>query len=255
MPWIAANHRTEAAVSASAADKNCRPTGPTNISFERARRCQAFADKTIYTDGIRFVICLWRPVWDRPDLLIAEITQPRSCDQRSQPRKQTRNLTNQATLPAKKTVDKACWRCRSLGERALAITSGGRRADRASSVADFPPIRTTFALRKATPPCRKVSDEFTVLLCRGHHRDCTATGMKQLGGAGSESTRWKLRALWRKSHPLPASSREHFQSMSFRSVSNMSKCDLLRGVSRSARLARQQLLRHRMVLSLRLSQN
>ena len=73
--------------------------------------------------------------------------------------------------------------------------------------------------------------------------------------AGSELTRWKLRALWRKSHPLPASSREHFQSMSFRSVSNMSKCDLLRGVSRSARLARQQLLRHRMVLSLRLSQN
>ena len=91
--------------------------------------------------------------------------QARSADRRNhttsvvrsaiQPRKQTRNLTNQATLPAKKTVDKACWRCRSLGERALAITSGGRRADRASSVETS--LRSTLPslCAKPRPPAAK----------------------------------------------------------------------------------------------------
>jgi hypothetical protein len=37
MPWIAANHRIEAAVSVSAAGKDCRPTIPRNGDF-RARR-------------------------------------------------------------------------------------------------------------------------------------------------------------------------------------------------------------------------
>ena len=52
---------------------------------------------------------------------------------------------------------------------------------------------------------RKVSDEFTVPLCRGHHRD----------RCGNEAAWWKkvgvdptvsARALWLKSHPLPIAS-------------------------------------------------
>jgi len=51
---------------------------------------------------------------------------------------------------------------------------------------------------------RKVSDEFTVPLCRGHHRE--------LHRSGDEATWWEkhgidptltARALWLESHPLP----------------------------------------------------
>ena len=51
---------------------------------------------------------------------------------------------------------------------------------------------------------RKVSDEFTVPLCRGHHREAHRSG--------DEATWWKsvgvdptvaARALWRATHPLP----------------------------------------------------
>ncbi len=54
---------------------------------------------------------------------------------------------------------------------------------------------------------RKVSDEFTVPLCRGHHRE--------LHRSGDEATWWKkagidptltARALWLETHPLPAGS-------------------------------------------------
>jgi hypothetical protein len=52
---------------------------------------------------------------------------------------------------------------------------------------------------------RKVSDEFTVPLCRGHHRE--------LHRSGDEATWWRkqgidpavaARSLWLESHPLPA---------------------------------------------------
>jgi len=55
---------------------------------------------------------------------------------------------------------------------------------------------------------RKVSDEFTVPLCRGHHRE--------LHRCGDEAAWWKkvgidptvsARALWLESHPLPHSKR------------------------------------------------
>jgi hypothetical protein len=51
---------------------------------------------------------------------------------------------------------------------------------------------------------RKVSDEFTVPLCRGHHRE--------LHHSGDEAVWWDktgidpttaARSLWLKSHPLP----------------------------------------------------
>jgi hypothetical protein len=54
---------------------------------------------------------------------------------------------------------------------------------------------------------RKVSDEFTVPLCRGHHRE--------VHRSGDEATWWKktgidptltARALWLETHPLPAGS-------------------------------------------------
>jgi hypothetical protein len=52
---------------------------------------------------------------------------------------------------------------------------------------------------------RKVSDEFTVPLCRGHHRE--------VHRCGDEATWWlktgiepraAARVLWLKSHPLPS---------------------------------------------------
>jgi hypothetical protein len=62
-------------------------------------------------------------------------------------------------------------------------------------------------LRFAQPRAlgRKVSDEFTVPLCRGHHRE--------VHGSGDEAAWWQkttinptaaARRLWREAHPLPA---------------------------------------------------
>src|SRR5215472_6784437 len=64
-------------------------------------------------------------------------------------------------------------------------------------------------LRFAQPPAlgRKVSDEFTIPLCRGHHRE--------VHRCGDEGEWWNktgidavaaARALWLKSHPLPSKS-------------------------------------------------
>ena len=62
----------------------------------------------------------------------------------------------------------------------------------------------------SSPPSalgRKVSDEFTVPLCRGHHRE--------VHRCGDEAAWWDksgidaaaaARALWLKSHPLPSKS-------------------------------------------------
>ena len=64
-----------------------------------------------------------------------------------------------------------------------------------------------FAQRRALG--RKVSDEFTVPLCRGHHRE--------VHRCGDEAAWWikggidptiPARALWLESHPLPAASDE-----------------------------------------------
>jgi hypothetical protein len=60
---------------------------------------------------------------------------------------------------------------------------------------------------------RKVSDEFTVPLCRGHHRE--------VHGCGDEAAWWKnvginptvsARALWLASHPLPVPAEEESHS-------------------------------------------
>jgi ERF superfamily len=61
-------------------------------------------------------------------------------------------------------------------------------------------------LRFAQPPAlgRKVSDEFTVPLCRGHHREAHHCGdeVAWWNRAGIEPT-VTARALWLKTHPLP----------------------------------------------------
>jgi ERF superfamily len=62
-------------------------------------------------------------------------------------------------------------------------------------------------LRFAQPPAlgRKVSDEFTVPLCRGHHREVHRCGDEAAWWtkAGIDPT-VSARALWLKTHPLPA---------------------------------------------------
>jgi hypothetical protein len=52
---------------------------------------------------------------------------------------------------------------------------------------------------------RKVSDEFTVPLCRGHHREVHRSGDEATwwNNAGIEPTVF-ARALWLETHPLPA---------------------------------------------------
>jgi hypothetical protein len=61
-------------------------------------------------------------------------------------------------------------------------------------------------LRFAQPPAlgRKVSDEFTVPLCRGHHREAHHCGNEVAwwNGVGIDPT-VTARAMWLKSHPLP----------------------------------------------------
>src|SRR5579862_3109160 len=54
---------------------------------------------------------------------------------------------------------------------------------------------------------RKVSDEFTVPLCRGHHRDVHRHGDEAAwwGKAGIDPTA-EARALWLETHPLPSGS-------------------------------------------------
>ena len=51
---------------------------------------------------------------------------------------------------------------------------------------------------------RKVSDEFTVPLCRGHHRDVHRSGDETIWWqrAGIDPT-LTARALWLQTHPLP----------------------------------------------------
>ena len=52
---------------------------------------------------------------------------------------------------------------------------------------------------------RKVSDEFTVPLCRGHHREVHRSGDEAIwwGKVGIDATA-AARVLWLKTHPLPA---------------------------------------------------
>jgi hypothetical protein len=102
-----------------------------------------------------------------------------------------------------------------LDKNVLALPTARRIRDRdhVKSVAKQPCLicgrrpADAHHLRFAQPPAlgRKVSDEFTVPLCRGHHRE--------IHRCGDEIAWWKkigidpaaaARVLWLKTHPLPA---------------------------------------------------
>jgi hypothetical protein len=124
-------------------------------------------------------------------------------------------LPNQAKLSARRT-DRAQKRRRATGvdKSALVLPTHRRIRDRehVKSVAKEPCLvcgrspADAHHLRFAQSPAlgRKVSDEFTVPLCRGHHRE--------LHRCGDEAAWWRkagidptiaARLLWLKTHPPP----------------------------------------------------
>jgi hypothetical protein len=105
-------------------------------------------------------------------------------------------------------------RSKVINKRALALPALRRMRDRehVKSVAKQACLicgrcpADAHHLRFAQPPAlgRKVSDEFTVPLCRGHHREVHRCGDEAAwwNRAGVDPTS-SARALWLKSHPLP----------------------------------------------------
>ena len=69
---------------------------------------------------------------------------------------------------------------------------------------------------------RKVSDEFTVPLCRGHHREVHRSGNEAAWwtNAGVDPT-VTARALWLETHPLPTSA----DKMGSESASSLATAD------------------------------
>jgi len=124
-------------------------------------------------------------------------------------------LTAQSPSPAK--APKTGSPAKAIDKSALALPEPRRVRDRdhVRYVAKQPclvcgrqpadPHHLRFAQSRALG--RKVSDEFTVALCRGHHREVHRCGdeaawWQQIGIEPSLSAR----ALWLKTHPLPATS-------------------------------------------------
>ena len=83
---------------------------------------------------------------------------------------------------------------------------GSLRNSPASSAAASPVTRTICGLRNPRGLSLKVSDEFTVPLCRAHHRELHRTGKESdwWAKAGLEPISL-ARKLWRETHPLHAS--------------------------------------------------
>ena len=99
---------------------------------------------------------------------------------------------------------KACWPFRRRGEFGIVTTSNRLPSGRAWSAGDDRRMPTTCALHNHRHSAAKVSDEFTVPLCRGHHRE--------VHRCGDEAAWWKkagidpsaaARMLWLETHPLP----------------------------------------------------
>ena len=125
---------------------------------------------------------------------------------RSDQRKPNRKKSRQASRP--RSSIRPCWLSRSPVGYAIGITSDSSPSSLASICGRQP--ADAHHLRFAQSPAlgRKVSDEFTVPLCRGHHRE--------VHRCGDEPVWWlkvrinpmvKARALWLKTHPLPARTR------------------------------------------------
>jgi hypothetical protein len=79
-------------------------------------------------------------------------------------------------------------------------------------------------LRFAQSPAlgRKVSDEFTVPLCRGHHREVHRCGDEAAWWTNADiDPTVSARVLWLKTHPLPAAPNRTFR---YGHVINTSSC-------------------------------
>jgi hypothetical protein len=120
----------------------------------------------------------------------------------------------QSRTPSDQHRRKRRWPSKGVDKTALALAAPRRIRDRdhVKSVAKQPCLvcgrrpadahHLRFAQSRALG--RKVSDEFTVPLCRGHHREVhhcrdEATWWKKAGIDPTVSAR----ALWLKTHPLP----------------------------------------------------
>ena len=124
-------------------------------------------------------------------------------------------LSNEAKISARRP-DRGHKRRRATGvdKSALVLPTHRRIRDRehVKSVAKEPCLvcgrspADAHHLRFAQSPAlgRKVSDEFTVPLCRGHHREIHRCGDEAAwwGKAGIDPT-ITARSLWLKTHPLP----------------------------------------------------
>jgi hypothetical protein len=128
----------------------------------------------------------------------------------------TTDELNVASDPEASLTKRRKKRCRSIAiNKSLLMVSAARRirdrehvklvAKQACLICGRRPT-DAHHLRFAQPPAlgRKVGDEFTVPLCRGHHRE--------VHHCGDETAWWtkvgidptiSARALWLKSHPLP----------------------------------------------------
>jgi hypothetical protein len=123
-------------------------------------------------------------------------------------------VTHEAQLPVRRPSRKK--RQRSIVDKSVLALPAPRRIrdrDHVKSVAKQPCLvcgrrpADAHHLRFAQSPAlgRKVSDEFTVPLCRGHHREVHRCGDEAAwwNKTGIDATA-AARVLWLKTHPLPA---------------------------------------------------
>jgi hypothetical protein len=143
--------------------------------------------------------------------------QPRAPGQAEQPQARPHARRPAARQAAKPRASGYRSRTRGIDKGALAFPEPRRVRDRehVRQVAKHPclvcgrqpsdPHHLRFTQRRALS--RKVSDEFTVPLCRGHHRE--------VHRCGDEAAWWRkvgvdpivsARALWLQTHPLPTAS-------------------------------------------------
>ena len=122
----------------------------------------------------------------------------------AQHRKRICSPTTQAIISETVPLTRASLRCQNLGAFAIEITSNPWQADLVWCAVDCRRILIIFRFAQSRALSRKVSDEFTVPLCRGHHRELHRNGNEagwwgQLGIDAVEIAR----ALWLEGHPLP----------------------------------------------------
>jgi len=137
------------------------------------------------------------------------------------------SITNEAAAPAIQNAERPLHRRArknrgrgSVVDKSVLALSAPRRIrdrDHVKSVAKLPCLicgrrpADAHHLRFAQSPAlgRKVSDEFTVPLCRGHHREVHRCGDEAAwwNGTGIDAAA-AARVFWLKTHPLPSTTGE-----------------------------------------------